>query len=83
MQLMGLMANMTTVLLVINQFFIAMYLFELSYRAKLSPIAIAHHIGAIIIAQASVAISINWAHMQDATIEFILCLVWGMYQQSM
>lgn len=58
--------------------FIAMYAFELLYRAKLSPVAVAHHVGAIVIAQSSVAISLNWEHEKDATIEFILCFVWGM-----
>jgi hypothetical protein len=55
-----------------------MDLFELSYRAKLSPIAVAHHIGAIVLAQSAVAMSLNWEHERDATIEFILCFVWGM-----
>jgi hypothetical protein len=54
-----------------------MYIFELLFRAKLSPVAVAHHIGAIVIAQSAVAISLNWQHERDATIEFILCFVWG------
>jgi hypothetical protein len=65
------------VLLVLDQIFIGMYVFELFYRAKLSPVAAAHHIGAIVIAQSAVAISLNWEHERDATIEFILCFVWG------
>ncbi|KAF2012273.1 hypothetical protein BU24DRAFT_426129 [Aaosphaeria arxii CBS 175.79] len=67
------------VLIVINQIFIAMYVFELLYRAKLSPIACAHHIGAIMIAQSAVAMSLNWEHERDATIEFVLCFVWGAF----
>ncbi|KAF2654858.1 hypothetical protein K491DRAFT_631106 [Lophiostoma macrostomum CBS 122681] len=67
------------VLIVLNQLFIAMYIFELFYRAKLSPIAVAHHIGAIMIAQSSVAMSLNWQHERDATIEFDLCFVWGAF----
>ncbi|KAK7177716.1 hypothetical protein PSPO01_16238 [Paraphaeosphaeria sporulosa] len=67
------------VLIVLNQLFIAMYIFELFFRTKLSPVAVAHHIGAIVIAQSSVAISLNWEHERDATIEFILCFVWGAF----
>lgn len=55
-----------------------MYIFELLYRAKLSYVAVMHHIGAIVIAQSAVAMSLNWEHERDATIEFILCFVWGM-----
>jgi hypothetical protein len=54
-----------------------MYAFELTYRAKLSPVAVAHHIGAISIAAIAVAISLGWKHQRDATLEFILCLFWG------
>ncbi|KAH6616841.1 hypothetical protein C7974DRAFT_53365 [Boeremia exigua] len=67
------------VLIVVNQLFIAMYIFELLFRAKLSPIAVLHHIGAVVIAQSAVAISLNWEHERDATIEFILCFVWGAF----
>ena len=56
-----------------------MYFFELLFRAKLSPIAVLHHIGAVVIAQSAVAISLNWEHERDATVEFILCFIWGMY----
>ncbi|CAI6338175.1 unnamed protein product [Periconia digitata] len=67
------------VLLVLNQIFIAMYVFELLFRAKLSPVAVLHHIGAVIIAQSAVAISLNWHHERDAMIEFMLCFVWGFF----
>jgi len=70
--------NQGAVLIVLNQLFIAMYIFELFYRAKLSPVAVAHHIGAITIAQSAVTMSLKWEHERDATIEFILCFVWGM-----
>lgn len=65
-------------LLVLNQVFVAMYLFELLYRAELSYVAVAHHVGSVVIAQTAVTISLQWRHQQDATIEFILCYVWGM-----
>ncbi|KAF2848572.1 hypothetical protein T440DRAFT_500447 [Plenodomus tracheiphilus IPT5] len=67
------------VLLVLNQVFIAMYLFELIFRTELSYVAVAHHIGSVIIAASAVAISLNWQHERDATIEFMLCYVWGMF----
>jgi hypothetical protein len=70
------------VLLVLNQVFIAMYLFELIFRAKLSYVAVAHHIGSVTIAATAVAISLNWKHQRDATLEFILCYLWGKGDQD-
>jgi hypothetical protein len=70
------------VLLVLNQVFIAMYLFELIFRAKLSYVAVAHHIGSVTIAATAVAISLNWEHQRDATLEFILCYLWGKGDQD-
>jgi hypothetical protein len=65
------------VLLVLNNVFIAMYVFELMFRAKLSYVAVAHHIGSVTIAAIAVAYSLNWRHHHDATLEFILCYLWG------
>jgi hypothetical protein len=56
---------------------IAMYVFELFYRPKISPVSVAHHIGTIMIGQTAIAISLNLVREKDATIEFILCTVWG------
>ena len=36
-----------------------------------------HHIGAILVAQAAIAISLDLSREKDASIEFILCTVWG------
>jgi hypothetical protein len=36
-----------------------------------------HHIGTIMIGQSAIAISLNLVREKDATIEFILCTVWG------
>jgi hypothetical protein len=69
---------MLQVLTVLNQVFVAMYLFELLYREKLSVIAVLHHIGTVIIASTAIAIGVNWKHEPDATLEFMLCYVWGM-----
>ncbi|KAF2030189.1 hypothetical protein EK21DRAFT_112109 [Setomelanomma holmii] len=67
------------VLLVLNQVFVAMYIFELIFREKLSYVAVLHHIGSVVIASSAVAISVGWEHDKDATLEFILCYVWGMF----
>jgi hypothetical protein len=39
---------------------------------------VGHHIGTIMIGQSAIAISLNLVREKDATIEFILCTVWGM-----
>lgn len=69
--------TMGDVLVVCSQLFISMYVFELFYRPQISPIGALHHIGAIVIAQTAVAISLDFEHEVDATIEFIMCFVWG------
>jgi hypothetical protein len=66
------------VLIVCTQIFTAMYTFELFFRRTISVISAAHHIGAIVITQSAVAISLNFHHEKDATWEFVLCFVWGM-----
>lgn len=63
--------------MIVAQTLIAMYIFELLYRVKLSPVAVMHHIGTIMIGQSAIAISPNLAREPDADIEFILCTVWG------
>ena len=65
------------VLIVCSQIFTVMYIFELFYRQKISPISAAHHIGAIVITQSAVAISLDFSHEVDAVYEFVLCLLWG------
>ena len=75
----GSAATLGDVLIVSSQIFTAMYIFELFYRDQISPISCAHHVGAIVIAQAAIAMSINWGHQKDAIYEFILCFIWGMY----
>ena len=65
------------ILLVCAQMLVGMYIFELIYRVTVSPISSMHHIGAIMVTQSAIAISLNLAKEPDATIEFILCTVWG------
>ncbi|EAW12436.1 uncharacterized protein ACLA_064070 [Aspergillus clavatus NRRL 1] len=75
----GSAATMGDVMVVVAQMLIAMYLFELIYRVKLSPIAVLHHMGTILIGQSALAISLRLAREPDADIEFILCTVWGAF----
>jgi hypothetical protein len=69
--------TMGDAMIVSSQIFVGMYLTELLFRSKLSPVAVGHHVGAIVITQAAIAISLNAVHERDATIEFILCFFWG------
>lgn len=75
----GTRVTLGDVLMVASQIFSMMYVFELFYREKVSPISFAHHVGAIIIAQAAVAMSINFDDEKDALPEFLLCLIWGTF----
>jgi len=75
----GSTVTLGDVLVVCTQMLLAMYIFELLYRVKISPISTMHHIGTVVIGQTAVAISLNLAREKDATIEFILCTVWGAF----
>lgn len=79
----GSHVTMGDVLLVLTQLFCSMYIFELLIRSKLSPIAMMHHIGAVVIAQVAVALSLRLDKEKDATIEYMLCLVWGMQSAAL
>ncbi|KAJ5171274.1 uncharacterized protein N7500_004057, partial [Penicillium coprophilum] len=67
------------ILIVVSQMLIGIYIFELIYRVKLSPVAVMHHIGTIFIGQAAIAISLRPLREPDAYIEFALCTVWGAF----
>ena len=71
--------TMGDLLLVLTQLFVAMYVFELFFRKTLSPIAVMHHVGAVVIAQSAVALSLDLNKESNATMEFVLCLVWGAF----
>ncbi|KAK2597512.1 hypothetical protein N8I77_012294 [Diaporthe amygdali] len=71
--------TMGDVLIVVSQMLIAMYIFELFYRPKISPVSVGHHVGTIMIGQAAIAISLDLIREPDADIEFSLCLVWGAF----
>lgn len=69
--------TMGDILIVVSQMLIAMYIFELFYRPKISPVSVGHHVGTIMIGQSAIAISLDLIREPDADIEFSLCLVWG------
>lgn len=73
----GSKVKLGDILVVAAQMLIGMYIFELIYRVKLSPVAVMHHIGTISIGQAAIAISLRPLREPDAYIEFVLCTVWG------
>lgn len=75
----GSAVRLGDVLIVAAQMLIAMYVFELIYRPKVSPIAVFHHVGTIMVGQSAIAISLNLVREKDADIEFILCCVWGKF----
>jgi hypothetical protein len=71
--------TMGDVLLVLTQLFVALYVFELLTRAKVSMISSVHHMGAIMIAQSAVVLSLDLHRQTNASMEFVLCLVWAAF----
>ncbi|KAG8167086.1 hypothetical protein KVR01_002775 [Diaporthe batatas] len=71
--------TMGDILVVVSQMLMAMYIFELFYRPKISPVSVGHHVGTIMIGQSAIAISLEIISEPDADIEFSLCLVWGAF----
>ncbi|KAJ6512336.1 hypothetical protein DFH09DRAFT_1433285 [Mycena vulgaris] len=73
----GSIVTMGDMLVVSAQMLIGMFIFELLYRTKISPISVAHHMASILIGQAAVTISVSM--QKDSNIEFLLCTVWGAF----
>ena len=71
----GSRVKMGDLLLISAQMLTGMFIFELIYRVRVSPVSVAHHIGSIMVAQAAIAISIRGERV--SSIEFKLCTVWG------
>jgi hypothetical protein len=71
--------TMGDILLVLTQLFVALYVFELFTRKRVSLITSFHHVGAIVIAQSAVVFSLDLDHQTNATMEFVLCLVWAAF----
>ncbi|KAI2710222.1 hypothetical protein CBS147332_5923 [Penicillium roqueforti] len=75
----GSVVTLGDILIVVAQILIGIYIFELIYRVKLSPVAVMHHVGTIFIGQAAIAISLRPLREPDTYIEFVLCTVWGAF----
>jgi len=73
----GSRVTMGDILIICAQLLIGMFIFELIYRTKISPVSVVHHMGSILVGQAAIAISIRMD--KDASIEFVLCTVWGAF----
>lgn len=63
------------ILVIITNMLIAIYVFELFYREKISVVSVLHHAGTIMIGESAIALSLNLE--KDSSIEFIMILVWG------
>ena len=66
---------MGDLLIVAVQLFTGMFIFELIYRVKISPVSVAHHILSIVVSQTAITLSYEGA--PESSIEFMLCTVWG------
>ncbi|EKV09731.1 hypothetical protein Pdw03_8421 [Penicillium digitatum] len=75
----GSPVSLGDIMIVVAQMLIGIYIFELIYRMKLSPVAVMHHVGTIFIGQAAIAISLRPLREPDAYIEFVLCTAWGAF----
>ena len=56
-----------------------MYAHELSYREGISPVAVAHHVGVLIMGQLTLYWSASNKHQPDAALECVLALFWGTF----
>ncbi|KAJ7716008.1 hypothetical protein DFH07DRAFT_974023 [Mycena maculata] len=73
----GSTVTMGDILVVSAQMLAGMFLFELIYRTKISPISVVHHMASILVAQAAITISVS--ENKDSSVEFLLCTVWGAF----
>ncbi|KAJ7225126.1 hypothetical protein B0H12DRAFT_1077865 [Mycena haematopus] len=71
----GSRVTMGDILIISAQMLIGMFLFELIYRTKISPVSVVHHMASILVGQAAVTISISMN--EDSSIEFLMCTVWA------
>jgi hypothetical protein len=73
----GSRVTMGDLLIIAAQMLTGMFIFELIYRVKVSPVSVGHHIGSIMVAQAAITLSVQGA--PESSIEFMLCTVWGAF----
>lgn len=76
----GSRVTMGDILIICAQILIGMFIFGLIYRTKISPVSVVHHMGSILVGQAAITISIRLD--KDASVEFVLCTVWGTHSFS-
>ena len=55
-----------------------MYAHELCYREGISYVAVAHHVGVLVMGQLTLYWSASNKHQPDAALEAVLALFWGM-----
>lgn len=68
------------VMFLFAELYSAYYLYEMCFRTQhASMLSIAHHIGLLLITQTAIALFGKSHGHVEATIEFFMCMVWGMY----
>ncbi|KAI1854827.1 hypothetical protein JX265_002466 [Neoarthrinium moseri] len=68
------------ILSILVQVYCGYYLFEVTFRSRyISFVALAHHIGLLIIAQTAAVLGSRASKSAEATKEFYLCVVWGAF----
>lgn len=73
-------ATIGDMLSILLQVYCGYYLFELTFRSRyISAIALAHHVGLLIIAQTAAVLGSRASKSAEATKEFYLCMVWGAF----
>ncbi|KAI1908589.1 hypothetical protein LOZ53_006876 [Ophidiomyces ophidiicola] len=75
----GSRTTLGDMLIIAAQMLIAMYIFELIYRVRVSPVAMLHHIGTVLIGQAVIALSLGSSRKPHPNLEFVLCVMWGAF----
>jgi hypothetical protein len=57
-----------------------MYAHELAYREGISPVAVAHHVGVLVMGQLTLYWSASNRKQPDAALEAVLVVFWGRYR---
>ncbi|KAF8212793.1 hypothetical protein K438DRAFT_1915725 [Mycena galopus ATCC 62051] len=73
----GSKVTMGDILVICAEMLIGMFILELIYRVKISPVSVVHHLASILIGQAAITISVQ--KERDSSIEFVMCTVWGAF----
>ncbi|KAF8142751.1 hypothetical protein K438DRAFT_1634921, partial [Mycena galopus ATCC 62051] len=73
----GSTVTMGNMLIISAQMLIGMFLFELIYRTKISPVSMVGSLCDTVVGQAAITISISMN--ADSSIEFLICTMWGAF----